>query len=83
MSTYELPKVEQLLKKGWTFEYSPSTRFIGAKHPKGGQFSVLEIGASYSFDDEEVGYAIANLLNNALSKEVGQTKHERSKSRLD
>lgn len=54
-----------LCEAGWLFRYDPDTQFVGAEHPLGGKSSVVQvyrIGRT-SFDADEIGNAIAMLLN--------------------
>ena len=52
-------------ENGWTFNYSPSTYFIGKSHKKGGGITICEM--SQSRDDKAdihyYGHRIAKLLN--------------------
>ena len=58
-----MKSIKHLLDRGWYFEYDAETRFITGKHPKGGQFSVVEVVRTIHFDSDEVGHAIADMLN--------------------
>lgn len=47
-------------KEGWQYEYSPSTKYVQASHPKGGKQSICEV--TIPFDSDAIGYAIAAAL---------------------
>lgn len=47
---------------GWTFHFDPSAKFVWASHPDGGKHSVAEVRSCGIWGDE-VGYALAELLN--------------------
>ncbi len=49
------------LSQGWRFTYSPSTRYIGMEHPKGGKQSICEM--KHPFDMDEFGKLIIDFLN--------------------
>jgi hypothetical protein len=55
----------KLKEAGWTFEYQPSVKFIQGNNPKGGKISVIQVISisRYAFDCDEIGNAIAMLLN--------------------
>lgn len=57
------PTVQELLAQGWYFEYSAGTRFVAAKHERGGAFSVAEVYRSTRNDQDQVGEIIAAALN--------------------
>lgn len=55
--------INQMKENGWVFKYDPDTKFISADHEKGGAQSICEMKIRYKRADN-IGYAIANLLNN-------------------
>lgn len=57
---------EPRFEDGWTFEYTPSTRFIGKSHKNGkGKMSICEIKTQEGWNlfADYYGYRIAKLLN--------------------
>jgi hypothetical protein len=56
--------IKQMKENGWIFKYDPQTKFIGAQHKNGGYESVCEITIRNNNRAANIGYAIANLLNN-------------------
>ena len=53
--------IKEYKENGWLFTYCPSTKFVGAEHPKGGRQSICEL--TNGFDNDAFGYFIANSLN--------------------
>lgn len=50
-----------LFKQDWRFSYEPSTHFVSATHPQGGNQTVCEIKNAIVGDS--LGFLIADLLN--------------------
>lgn len=57
---YLFPEFKDLINRGWSIEYEPGTRFIGANHPSGGKFSVIELGRNLP---DSIGELLADLFN--------------------
>lgn len=57
-------------KEGWQYEYSPSTKYVQASHPKGGKQSICEV--TIPFDSDAIGYAIAAALAGRAAPEGGK-----------
>lgn len=54
-------QVQSMRENGWVFNYSPSTRFVGAHHPQGGSQSICEL--KNGFHNDDFGKFIADSLN--------------------
>lgn len=61
---------QRLTDAGWRFEFQPETGFILSEHPLGGKQSVAEVRriCRTEFDYNEIGNAIASLLNGRQSQ---------------
>lgn len=60
---------KKLRDAGWSFGYSDDCKFVYAEHPLGGRASIVEVVlvCRNGFDYNEIGRAIANLLNGGES----------------
>jgi hypothetical protein len=67
--------VQTYLENGWTFRYDSHSRFIGAYHPDGGERSICELYA-FSYNRDEFGLAIAEILNSLVNKLCKNLKSE-------
>ena len=59
------PCAKRLTDAGWGFEWQSEAGFVASEHPLGGKQSVvhvLRVGRT-DFDRDEIGHAIAGLLN--------------------
>lgn len=75
-----IPEAKRLRDGGWVFEYEPRTLFITAKHPKGGHKSICEIGIPSGNDCDELGHAVADLLNGGALASDGRRSVEEMQS---
>jgi len=62
----------EFLDDGWRFTWCSFSRYVGAEHPRGGKKSIAEVmhQDSFSVDHNEIGYAIAEMLNSGRSTEM-------------
>lgn len=50
----------------WCYSYDESTRFVSAKHPRGGEYSIAEIVGGNDLAAHVVGHALAVFFTKGL-----------------
>lgn len=66
---FSTERLDEWQTAGWSFDYDPSTRFVGATHKKGGKQSLLEMKHPTADTRNYFGSLIACLLNSPTKKE--------------
>ena len=90
-----MPIAARMRREGWIFGYRSEILVLEAKHPNGGKSSVLDVRShkvGMGLDPDEIGHAIAAMLNSARplheieeeldrlensAKQKGNPKHQR------